>query len=657
MHGGVEVTILGEHFVRGLVCVFGDSPAVPTHFWSPSTLVCLLPPSPHPGPVVVGFKGLPIRVEGNNGSKSLQFFTYLDTSDRALMELALQVVGLKMTGKIEDARDVALRIVGKAQGGGTQGTSSASSGGGGGGGAYDASDSATLANTLNSAVESVYNSPVPSRAVSPKTSSTHLPSSSTASLPFAATATRGFEGTILKFLSLLDLHTSDIPGSAPHFIPTSDPVSFCNQQRHTLLHLATILGFQRLVAFLLIHDIDLNARDRNGFTALHFACLNGRVSIARALLEAGAASFVRNEMGKTPLDLAIEADQVDIAALFPLRSSPFVPSRPSSRASSLVHSRRRPHQRRASTDPSSEEEESDDGDEGSSSYGYEGGQESYVSSDLESGLSRSVSFSSIHNASCEDGGEGENDDDEDVADTQPITSDDEQTVVGDSGPNVFAASQAWISRAAPYLKPPSLSSLNIRPGWDKVSFPTWREMHGFQSADPRTWVSGVRRSTAGGNSEIDGQGSDDGASPVKADEDEWTKRQWDELVASASTPPPLPPKPLPLAVESKVAKRVGFVPSRLTDRTVRGYGRHTTRYRTLKRDKMLYLFCQSPHLIISFSPFFRARADYVMYITGIPMLLLALAYALYSVLPYIRSFVDRTFSKASRSPWLSAAAT
>jgi Ankyrin repeats (many copies)/IPT/TIG domain len=594
MHGGVEVTILGEHFVRGLVCVFGDSPAVPTQFWSHSTLVCILPPSSHPGPVVVGFKGLPIRVE-TNGNKPLQFFTYLDTSDRALMELALQVVGLKMTGKIEDARDVAMRIVG-----GTQGTSlpqpSASGGNNRGGnnsrpGSYEASDSAALANTLNSAVESVYNSPAPSRAGSPRSPTIHLPPSSAAALPFAATATRGFEGTILKFLSLLDLQTSEIPGSAPHFSPASDPVSFCNQQRHTLLHLATILGFHRLVAFLLVHDIDLNARDRNGFTALHFACLNGRVAIARALLEAGAASFMRNKVGKTPLDLALEGDQVDIVALFPSRTSHLVHSRPSSRASSLVPDGRLPRRPTISANQNNEddeeEEEDDEEEEGRSSYSYEG-RESYISSDLESGLSRNVSYASLSAVSGA-GGEDDDDsgasgdDDDDVVDAQPITSDDEQTVVGDSGPNMFAASQAWISRAAPYLKPPSFPSLNIRPGWDKVSFATWREMHGFQSADPRTWVSGVRWSGDGQRQQERGNN----ASSVKPDKDEWTQLQWDELVAA--TPPP---KSL-LGLESKVAKRVGFVPNRLTDRALRDYDHHTIRYRTLKRDKMLYLFCQS----------------------------------------------------------------
>jgi hypothetical protein len=87
-----------------LTCVFGDSPAMTTHFWSSNTLICILPPSSTPGPVVVGIKGTPLSVE-----HGLQLFTYKDDSDRSLLELALQVVGLKMTGRLEDAKNVAMR--------------------------------------------------------------------------------------------------------------------------------------------------------------------------------------------------------------------------------------------------------------------------------------------------------------------------------------------------------------------------------------------------------------------------------------------------------------------------------------------------------------------------------------------------------------------
>ncbi|CAO3691687.1 unnamed protein product [Rhizopus stolonifer] len=111
-YGGIEVTLLGSGFRSGLTCMFGDVAALSTHFWSPNTLVCILPPATDASTVIVSFKEYPMVVD----SQELTVFTYYNENDRALMELALQVVGLKMTGKVEDAREIAMRIV---QGGDT----------------------------------------------------------------------------------------------------------------------------------------------------------------------------------------------------------------------------------------------------------------------------------------------------------------------------------------------------------------------------------------------------------------------------------------------------------------------------------------------------------------------------------------------------------
>ncbi|CAO3703621.1 unnamed protein product [Rhizopus stolonifer] len=105
--GGVEITLLGSGFRSGLTCMFGDVAASSTHYWSPNTLVCVLPPAADAGTVVVSFKEYPLVMEG----QEVTLFTYYNENDRALMELALQVVGLKMTGKVEDAREIAMRIV------------------------------------------------------------------------------------------------------------------------------------------------------------------------------------------------------------------------------------------------------------------------------------------------------------------------------------------------------------------------------------------------------------------------------------------------------------------------------------------------------------------------------------------------------------------
>lgn len=56
-NGGYECTILGSGFNRSHEVVFGDRPAVTTTYWSGSTLVCLVPPSPDAGPVDVTFRG------------------------------------------------------------------------------------------------------------------------------------------------------------------------------------------------------------------------------------------------------------------------------------------------------------------------------------------------------------------------------------------------------------------------------------------------------------------------------------------------------------------------------------------------------------------------------------------------------------------------
>lgn len=311
VHGAIEVTVLGDNFVPNLVCVFGDSPAA-THYWSANTLVCVLPPSANPGPVVVGIKGVPLTVEQANG---LQLFTYKDDSDRSLLELALQVVGLKMTGRLEDASAVAMRIVGNnQQGGGAAGSAGGSRHTSPGG--TTTYDTAGLAQTLNAAASSVYNSPNSSRP----SSRAHSRRSSLADsnlpppLPYSNSGgeARNFEGIVIKFLSLLDLDPSLIPGSAPSLPTSQPPISHLNAQDHNLLHLATVLGFHRLVQFLLARGIDFDSPDRNGFTPLHFAALYGRVAIARQLIDAGAQADARNIAGKTALDIAQDRDDVDV---------------------------------------------------------------------------------------------------------------------------------------------------------------------------------------------------------------------------------------------------------------------------------------------------------------------------------------------------------
>lgn len=299
-YGGIEVTVLGANFhpAMQLNCVFGDIPSSSTHRWSDNTLVCLLPASANPGVVPVWFDGIAKEEDGLSC-----LFTYTDETDRALyvfnehcflqatqadvypisMELALQVVGMKMTGKIEDARNVAMRIVTGPSPDNNQGTMNPN-------GAMQLSNSS--------------NSPIDIRQL----------------LLARASDSGDFQKLILDFLSLMDV---DVDVSTPSTLSTSSLsacVSLTTTSGQTLLHLATILNFSQVVEFLLSHEVDIDARDKNGFTALHFAACTRNTECARLLLEAHADTEIVNALGKTPTEIA-PADFFDFDRLDPDQDS------------------------------------------------------------------------------------------------------------------------------------------------------------------------------------------------------------------------------------------------------------------------------------------------------------------------------------------------
>ncbi|KAJ7141458.1 hypothetical protein C8R44DRAFT_659204 [Mycena epipterygia] len=264
-HGGTEVTILGANFhpTLQLDCVFGGVIAGSTQRWSDNTLVCILPPRATPGVVAVWFNNFPKIDDSSSPSTSL--FTYSDESDRALMELALQVVGLKMTGKIEDAKNVAMRIVGNVGDGG--------------------SDMQT--NSTNNT--NIMQMTSTTRNLRP--------------LLLGQTGESGdFESRIIKLLSILEISV-DLPTSRS--IPLGHAISHAAPSGQTLLHLASFLGFNALVIFLVDRGVDLDARDRNGYTALHFAAIAGSRACVATLLRAGADLEIVNALGKTPQELAV----------------------------------------------------------------------------------------------------------------------------------------------------------------------------------------------------------------------------------------------------------------------------------------------------------------------------------------------------------------
>lgn len=186
---------------------------------------------------------------------------HIDVSYR--MELALQVVGLKMTGKIEDARNIAMRIVS---------TGDASEG--------DETSGTMVPNGMMQLAPDMF--PLDLRRV----------------LLSRAGVDGNFEKLILNFLTLLDVPVDKVEARDTSYI--SQPTA----SGQTLLHLAAFLNFPSLVEFLVVHQIDIDARDKNGYTALAMAAMKGHAECARLLVQAGADKEIVTALGKTPAELA-----------------------------------------------------------------------------------------------------------------------------------------------------------------------------------------------------------------------------------------------------------------------------------------------------------------------------------------------------------------
>ncbi|KAG0234154.1 hypothetical protein BGW41_001206 [Actinomortierella wolfii] len=290
--GGIEVTILGSNFYAGLTAMFDSTPALPTQFWSPNTLICILPPRITPGTTVVTFKEHPNLGLGQPGENNeLMLFTYVDESDKALMELALQVVGLKMTGRLEDARNIALRIVGSQVANGNQQQQSSG---------QQQQQQQQQQNQMNGPVDyaSLVRELILSFGGQEMMTNFHT----------------SLEDRILTLLTIL----SELPDSQQQAANLAR-----RDTGHRLLHLAAMKGFERLVAALLhIPGIEMDGLDVNGYSALHYACWRGEIGSANLLVNAGANVSLRSVHGVASVDLArMHTEAVASQLLTALRSS------------------------------------------------------------------------------------------------------------------------------------------------------------------------------------------------------------------------------------------------------------------------------------------------------------------------------------------------
>ena len=85
-----------------------------------------------------------------------------------------------------------------------------------------------------------------------------------------------------------------------------------NQRSHGRTPLMDLMHYKKsaLAAWLVDHGADVNARDPDGRTALHYAAFQGvREDVIRTLIAAGADKTMQDAQGKTALDLAREKNR------------------------------------------------------------------------------------------------------------------------------------------------------------------------------------------------------------------------------------------------------------------------------------------------------------------------------------------------------------
>ncbi|KAI5952858.1 SPT23 [Candida jiufengensis] len=247
IRGGIEITLLGFNFKPGLSVKFGPNLALATHCWSETTIVTYLPPASQPGQVLVSFENDETAMLG--GPQQQQIFTYTDDTDRQLIELALQIVGLKMNGKLEDAKNIAKRIVG------------------------------TDNNNTNGRTPSLGSSTTASPNNHVQQNQAHADewfNSAHESLKKLTSSGLSTQIVLVRLLSLVDLP------NCPIIIPNWQ---LTNKQGQTLLHLATLKNYNKLIKFLVTHGCKIDVQDNQGLTPLFMASMCGHRKLIELFVE------------------------------------------------------------------------------------------------------------------------------------------------------------------------------------------------------------------------------------------------------------------------------------------------------------------------------------------------------------------------------------
>ncbi|MEM4217275.1 MAG: ankyrin repeat domain-containing protein [Candidatus Methanomethylicaceae archaeon] len=105
------------------------------------------------------------------------------------------------------------------------------------------------------------------------------------------------------------------PHLAVDLIELGADVNVKNNDGCTPLHYACLGGDLNVVKSLIEHGADMNAVDHKGNTPLHYACEGNHIEVVRFLIEHGADVNAANHKCNTPLHYACKKGHLDIAIL------------------------------------------------------------------------------------------------------------------------------------------------------------------------------------------------------------------------------------------------------------------------------------------------------------------------------------------------------
>jgi hypothetical protein len=214
------------------------------------------------------------------------------------MEMALTAVGLRVTGKVVGAVEIARRIM-SAPGAGHEG---AETGQGQQNTHYQRGDMSYQEQELaDELAKTVYST------------------------------TSDTQSAILKFLSAFVTGPNGEHGSRRRK-QSQAALNHVNSEGQTLLHLASLLGYDRVVQLLLRANATIDIHDRNGYSALAFAAVAGSIACVKLLLEAGAKVGAYTFTNQTAHSLARQAGHPAVATLL-TRPSAVKPTKKSRRLS------------------------------------------------------------------------------------------------------------------------------------------------------------------------------------------------------------------------------------------------------------------------------------------------------------------------------------